>query len=362
MGSMHSISPERIGRYEVLRELGRGAMGRVFLARDPVLDRDVAIKLLRDDLGLLPEQHQQLLDRMRQEARASARISHPNIVMLFDMGEEPGGGLFLVFEYVEGPTLKARILEGGLSRQELATLALELGRALAVAHRAGVVHRDIKPENVILSPAGAKIADFGIARVPESTLTRDGHILGTPAYSAPESILSGEFSPKSDQFSLGATLYEAISLTRAFPGDDAVAVASAIANSGAPPFASRLGLDPAVDAVLARGMARDARRRFADTEELGRELARVLWQAEAPPAALPSPRVDPSPVVGPRPLRVAVGAALVGALGTWFLVSATQSCGRVREHAESPPPDGQGRASFVAPAATSENTDRSAPR
>ncbi len=359
MGSMHSINPDKIGRYDVVRALGCGAMGRVFLARDPVLDRDVAIKLLRDDLGLLPEQRQQLLDRMRQEARASARLSHPNIVMLFDMGEEPGRGLFLVFEYVEGPTLKARILEGGLPRQELATLALELGCALAVAHRAGVVHRDIKPENVILSPAGAKIADFGIARVPESTLTRDGHILGTPAYSAPESILSGEFSPKSDQFSLAATLYEAISLTRAFPGDDAVAVASSITNSEAPPFAKSMDLTPEVDAVLARGMARDARRRFSDTEEFGRELCRVLSDREGEPAKPSVQKVDPSIVVGPRALRIAVGAGLVGALSAVLLVSAVQSCDRTRPRA--PSPDGLGRASFVTPTATTQSSDRSAP-
>src|SRR5687768_1760361 len=221
--------PDQIGRYRVLRVLGQGAMGRVLLAQDPVLDRDVAIKLLRDDLNIPSEQRLALLDRMRHEARASARVSHPNIVALHDMGEDAELGLFLVFEHVEGATLKERLSRGPLGPEAAAKISREVGDALTTAHTAGVVHRDIKPENVILAKSGAKIADFGIARVPDSTLTRDGGLLGTPAYSAPEAIASGVFSPLSDQFSMAATLYEAISLHRAFPGDDAVAVATRIA-------------------------------------------------------------------------------------------------------------------------------------
>src|SRR5512145_519817 len=216
--------PGTIGRYETIRRLGQGAMGRVLLAHDPVLDRQVAIKLLRDDLGLSADHQHQLFERMRQEARASARVSHPNIVALFDMGQDTVHGLYLVFEYVLGTTLKERIATGRVEATEMARMATELGEALTTAHAAGVLHRDIKPENVILSPTGAKIADFGIARLPESTLTRNGRLLGTPAYSSPESILHGAFSAASDQFSLATTLYEALSQSRAFPGDDAVRV------------------------------------------------------------------------------------------------------------------------------------------
>ncbi|HMA97157.1 MAG TPA: serine/threonine-protein kinase, partial [Polyangiaceae bacterium] len=169
--------PSFIGRYEVERRLGQGAMGRVLLAHDPVLDRHVAVKLLRDDLGLSRDQQHQLFKRMRQEARASARVSHPNIVALFDMGEDDTHGLFLVFEYVHGNTLKDRLSEGPIDHLAVARMARELGDALTTAHAAGVLHRDIKPENIILSPTGSKIADFGIARLPESTLTRDGRLL-----------------------------------------------------------------------------------------------------------------------------------------------------------------------------------------
>ncbi|HET9934698.1 MAG TPA: serine/threonine-protein kinase, partial [Polyangiaceae bacterium] len=268
--------PSTIGRYEVVRLLGRGAMGRVLLARDPVLNRDVAVKLLRDDLRLPPEQLDGLVERMRQEARASARIVHPNIVALFDMGEEPDLGLFLVFEYADGPTLKERLKRSPVGPQAAAKLAREIGDALSTAHAAGVLHRDIKPDNVILTATGSKIADFGIARVPDSTLTRDGGLLGTPAYSAPEAILHGTFSPASDQFSMAATLYEALSQTRAFPGADAVTVANRITTEDASPIAAACGLNPHVDEVLMRALARNPADRYESAREFGYALAEGL--------------------------------------------------------------------------------------
>src|SRR5262249_32517670 len=156
------------GRYHILRLIGEGAMGRVLLAHDPVLDREVALKHLRGDLRIPREVRDGLIVRMRHEARAAARVTHPNLVTLHDMGEDPELGLYLVCEYVEGPTLKDRLLEGPLNASQAARLSRELGEALTLAHRAGVVHRDIKPENIILSVTGGKIADFGIARVPNS--------------------------------------------------------------------------------------------------------------------------------------------------------------------------------------------------
>ncbi len=220
--------PKTIGRYEVTRVLGQGAMGRVLLARDPVLARDVAVKILRDDLGIPPEVRDGLIVRMRHEAQAAARVTHPNLVTLHDMGTDAEVGLFLVFEYVNGPNLKERLRSGRLPPQQAARLARELGQSLSIAHLSGVLHRDVKPENILLAPTGAKISDFGIARVPDSTLTRTGSLIGTPAYCAPEALAAGHFSPESDQFSLAATLYEAVSGERAFPGDDAVGVASKI--------------------------------------------------------------------------------------------------------------------------------------
>ncbi len=309
--------PTQIGRYRIERLLGRGAMGRVLLAHDPVLDRSVAIKLLRDDLQIPPEQYDALLHRMRQEARASARVSHPNIVALHDMGEDPTLGLCLVFEYAEGLTLKERLLRGPLGPEAAAKLAREVGDALTTAHLAGVLHRDIKPENIILTPTGAKVADFGIARVPDSTLTRDGGLLGTPAYSAPECIETGRFSPLSDQFSLAATLYEAVSGQRAFPGEDAVAVATRITTDEPPGIAELSGLDPHVDDVLARGLSKDPHGRYEDARAFGAALAEALWQSPRQKlATLPDERHRthaPSPHEA-RTTRLVIGGAAVGAL------------------------------------------------
>src|SRR5690349_3296055 len=306
-----------IGRYQPVRLLGRGAMGRVLLAHDPVVGRDVAIKLLRDDLVIVPEQRDALIDRMRQEARASARVSHPNIVNLYDLGEDPELGLYLVFEYAEGVTLEQRIAKGPLGPEAGAKLSRELGDALTTAHAAGVLHRDVKPQNIILTATGAKIADFGIARVPDSTLTRDGGILGTPAYSAPECITNGEFSPQSDQFSLAATLYEALSQRRAFPGDDAVTVANHIQTDEPPAIASGCGLDAHVDGVLARALAKSPERRFPSAREFGDALAEALGQRTR--MALPTipdtqHRLALASQGGSGGTRSAVGGAAVGAL------------------------------------------------
>ncbi|MCC6214344.1 MAG: serine/threonine protein kinase [Polyangiaceae bacterium] len=275
-GPVTARLPPTIGRYRVVRTLGQGAMGLVVLAHDPVLDRDVAIKVLRADLGLDAADREALLVRMRQEARASARVSHPNLVALHDMGEEPDVGLFLVFEYVHGDTLEKRLARGPLGPEAAAKLARELGGGLTSAHELGVLHRDVKPANVILAQTGAKVADFGIARLPSSTLTREGGILGTPAYSAPESIEHGTFSPASDQFSMAVTLWEAIAGHRAFPGDDAVAVAARIHAEEPAPIAGVCGLDPHVDSVLARALAKHPESRFPSCQDFGLALAEAL--------------------------------------------------------------------------------------
>jgi eukaryotic-like serine/threonine-protein kinase len=325
MNPPDSSLPELVGRYRVIRELGKGAMGRVLLAHDPILDRHVAIKHLRSDLQIAPEQKAPLLERMRQEARASARVSHPNLVALHDMGEDPVLHLFLVFEYVAGPTLRERLERGPLKLNEAATLAREVGNALAFAHEAGVVHRDIKPDNVILSRTGAKIADFGIARVPDSTLTQGGSILGTPAYSAPEAIRSGKFSPRSDQFSMAATLYEAISGRRAFPGEEAVTVATRIANDEPPRIADVCGIDRMVDTVLARGLSKHPRSRYDSCARFGEALAMTLL----PPMRPQLPTEPDALHTLPKPTRTSwtlpVFAAALGAAGSWFTMNTVHS-------------------------------------
>lgn len=285
------VVPKKIGRYEVERLLGQGGMGRVWLARDTVLGRRVAIKVLRDDLALPPAVRDELIVRMGHEARAAAAVSHPNIVTLHDMGEDSVVGLFLVFEYVttkedgssEGVlSLRDRLKRGPLSFPEVAKLAREVGSALTFAHEAGVIHRDVKPENILFSRNGFKIADFGIARIPDSTITRANTVLGTPAYTAPEALSKGDFGPASDQFSLAATLYEAATGARAFGGEDAIVTAGKVSSEPPPPLHESIGPESVVkqlDATLQRGLAKAADARFSSCAELGAEVARAI---EAP--------------------------------------------------------------------------------
>ncbi|MCC6552771.1 MAG: protein kinase [Polyangiaceae bacterium] len=336
-------------------------MGRVLLAHDPVLDREVALKHLRGDLRIPRDVREGLLVRMRHEARAAARVAHPNLVTLHDMGEDPALGLYLVFEYVEGPTLKDRLLAGPLSPAQAARLAREIGEALTLAHGAGVVHRDIKPENIILSSKGAKVADFGIARIPDSTLTHQGGLMGTPAYSAPETFRAGKFSPESDQFSLAAVVYEALSGKRAFPGDDAVSVASRIAHDTPPPLAASLRLPPAVDEVLGRALSKRPEERFATCEEFGGAFARSVEDGMAPRASEPRAARGPAPVpseIPPRERRtgqVILGAAVVVVTAALLLRTALRSA-----EGQDPGPEDAPAAS-VAPAAAASSSPRSRP-
>jgi serine/threonine protein kinase len=260
-------------------------MGRVWLARDTVLGRRVAIKVLRDDLALPPSVREELITRMRHEAQAAAAVSHPNIVTLHDMGEDDVVGLFLVFEYVSGPradgpeSLRDRLRDGPLPLVDVAKLARELGSALTFAHAAGVIHRDIKPENILFSRTGAKIADFGIARIPDSTITRVNTVLGTPAYTSPEALSKGDFGAASDQFAFAATLYEAATGMRAFGGDDPIVTAGKVSSEPPPPLDATIGTAAVVrslNAALSKGVAKDLGDRFASCVDLGEAVARAI--------------------------------------------------------------------------------------
>ena len=194
------------GRYRLERPLGHGGMASVYLGRDTELDRPVAVKLLAENAA----GDDGLRRRFVREARLAARLSHPNVVSVFDAGEDDGRP-YLVMEHVEGPTL-AEVLarRGRLPPEEVRGLGLQAARGLAHAHAAGLVHRDVKPQNLLLRKDGTlKIADFGIARAAEGTsLTQAGTVLGTAAYLAPEQALGQEVGPSADVYSLGAVLYE----------------------------------------------------------------------------------------------------------------------------------------------------------
>ena len=216
------VPPEKIGRYRLAGEIGHGAMGAVYRAHDPQLERDVAVKLISLAFAAGHGDPKEAAARFAREARVAARLHHPNVVAVFDFGEE-GDQLFLVMELVEGETLSQRLARGDFPGT---TKALEIvaqtADALAAAHLAGVIHRDIKPGNLLLPKSGAvKVSDFGVAKaVGESTeLTRTGMMVGSPAYMAPEQVQGLELDGRSDLFSLGVVLYELLLHRKPFPAD-----------------------------------------------------------------------------------------------------------------------------------------------
>ncbi len=278
--------PEKIGRYPVVRLIGRGAMGSVYLSRDTELDRDVAIKTVRISGGTAEEQ-ESFFTRFRNEARAVGRLKHPSIVAIYDVGTDDAVGPYLVFEYVEGPTLKQLLTaKGPLDPSALVALAEQVGDALAIAHREGIIHRDIKPENLLVGPDGrTHLADFGVARVPDAALTGEGQFLGTPCYAAPETLRGGDYGPASDQFSLACVLYEAATGVRAFPGEEAIAVAQRVIHDepATPSTAAVAGarVPPALDAVLMRGLSKRPSDRFGRIADLVAAVRAAYTEAGA---------------------------------------------------------------------------------
>lgn len=261
--------PKTIGRYEVKKVLGEGALGRVYQAFDTELARDVAVKVIRPDLAMAEDAKRALADRLRHEARAAAAMAHPNVAALHDMGEDPAVGLYLVFEYVRGPSLRQRLEHEPLPLDEVARLALELGSALAFAHESGILHRDIKPENILLGRFGTKITDFGIARIPDSTVSQAHIDMGPPAYTSPEALSRGVYTARNDQYSMATTLAEALTGERPATTEDGYLPDLGIPDCD-PALAQRLTL------ILRRGRSPRPEERFPTCRDLGDAVDAVI--------------------------------------------------------------------------------------
>ena len=218
-------TPSLIGRYEITGTLGFGAMGAVYKAFDPIIKRELAIKTIRLDVPPQSPQRASFIERFYQEARISGTLSHPNIVTLFDIGEERGVP-FLAMEYVEGPTLSDLLDEGARFEPErVVTLISQVAAALDYAHSRGVIHRDIKPSNLIVQQGDkVKVADFGIAKLLDTEITQTGALLGTPAYMSPEQAMGEPLDGRSDIFSLGVCAFEMLSGEQPFPGNNVTAI------------------------------------------------------------------------------------------------------------------------------------------
>ena len=265
-----------MGRYQIEAEIGRGAMGVVYRARDPQIDRLVAIKTI-SLAGQEPGEEQAYRERFVQEARAAGRLSHPGIVAIYDAGEDPNSQEpFLVMEYVAGEPL-GKILSTGdrkLPLSDALRFAEEVADALDYAHSQGVIHRDIKPANILITEDGrAKITDFGVARLNHALVTHSGQIFGSPAYMAPEQLSGGAADARSDLFSLGVMLYSMITGFRPFQGNSAETVCFKVMNLEPVPVTSfQHNVPPELDAIVARAIAKDPADRFQSGAEMSQHL------------------------------------------------------------------------------------------
>lgn len=301
-----------LGRYQVRGELGRGSMGVVYRGYDPVLDREIALKAVDVPLALDPARRQRFLERFFLEAKIAAKLIHPNIVVTHDAATDESTAIpFIAMELLSGDSLHARLQQGPVGWQEALSLIEPLARALDYAHQADVVHRDIKPANVLLTAKGVpKIADFGIAKLPDTHLTQSGKIMGTPYFMSPEQLEGDEVDGRSDLFSLGALLYNLLTAEPPFQGADLANITQQVLyKSPTPPSELVEGVPGDVDAVVARAMTKKRDERYQSGDELANDLARV-GRGEPPERPLsfgeqtlesaPS-RPDPEPEPEPEP-------------------------------------------------------------
>lgn len=270
---------KKIGRYEIISEIGRGAMGVVYLAKDPVIDRQLAIKTIRL-MGLMKDETDEFLKRFYQEAKAAGGLSHPNIVTIHDAGFDREAELhYIAMEYIPGKTLKEIIKQKvPLKFEEKAMIFEKISDAMTYAHSKGIVHRDIKPANIIISgPDSIKITDFGIAKLPASHLTTDGQYLGTPSYMSPEQILGKSVDLRSDIFSFGIVAYELISYRKPFSGNNLTEVSHKIAYENPIPLKEIVPDCPEVLLyIVDKSLSKDPNLRFQSANEISKELKNYL--------------------------------------------------------------------------------------
>ena len=296
---MPEPAPATVGRYQIVRHLGQGAVGTLFLAHDPSIDRMVAIKIMRDETDD-PDQRA----RFQREARAAGRLRHPNIVTVFDVGEADGRP-FIAMEYVPGDTVAAIIRR----RQPLAVLRKlklldELCDGLSYAHKAGLVHRDIKPSNLILDADGVlKILDFGIVRLASSGLTQSGVLMGTLAYMSPEQVAGQPVDHRSDIFAVGSVAYELFSYKQAFPGSLQDGILHRVLHEAPEPLAQLCpGLDPEIITIVDKALEKSPDNRYQDLKVMRGDLARArrrLDEETSSEPEVPSQRAEAAPLRTP---------------------------------------------------------------
>jgi tRNA A-37 threonylcarbamoyl transferase component Bud32/tetratricopeptide (TPR) repeat protein len=366
---MLPLTPPKLGRYEIVDEIGKGAMGVVYLARDPLIGRLVALKTFRIGYSVKDHEMEQFRIRFMREAQSAGILSHPNIVTIHDVVEQTDEGMaFIAMEYVRGTTLKAMLQSDQvLSLGFVVDLISQVAEAIDYAHSHRVIHRDVKPANILITADNrVKITDFGIARLDTSNLTQEGQLLGTPNYMAPEQIQGKEVDHRADLFALGVVLYEMLTRHKPFQGENLTVVSHRIVyDQFTPPRDYANNLPPGLERILDRALEKDPARRYQRAKDMVEDLRRVMAEGarddlnetlsisswtpgtgpgSGPPTPLGTPgggtttaatpegaAVRPAPAAKPQPAKPAKGprpplsfkkVGLFAALGALILVLA----------------------------------------
>ncbi|SIR20100.1 MULTISPECIES: serine/threonine-protein kinase [Acidiphilium] len=338
---MAGDDPATLGKYDVVRPLGRGAMGVVFEGFDPIITRRVAIKTVRLDRIDETEGAEDLL-RFKREAQAAGRLTHPNIVGVYDYGETDALA-YIVMEFVEGDTLKFLLDRGDRFTPADAVAMMEsLLAGIAYSHDNGVIHRDIKPANVMITRDGrVKLADFGVARIESSSLTQAGTMIGTPSYMSPEQFMGQTIDSRTDIYSAGVLLYQLLTGEKPFEGSVTAIMHKVLNTEPPPPSALSVSVAPALDAVVRRAMAKRPEDRFAGARDFAQALRDATATADDADATMiatparPTMRVADEPAVRPRRTGLIAGiagAALIAAGIAAFMVTRHPA-----PHAAAPP-------------------------
>lgn len=273
---------KKLGRFEIVEEIGSGGMGLVYKGRDPKINRLVALKVVRPQLGSRSTDQQQAVDRFYVEARAAGQLTHPNIVIIYDVGEEqtPDGSLvYIAMEFVAGKGLEHHIAQQTFSAlEDQVNIIKQVADGLDYAHKRGVVHRDIKPANILITEENIpKITDFGLARLSDSSLTMSGTILGTPNYMSPEQVQGKKVDARSDYFSLTVLFYEMITREKPFAAETITSVIYKVVNEDPiPPRRLNAQLPPSVDAFIKKGLSKNPDQRFQNGAEYVKALNSLL--------------------------------------------------------------------------------------